>query len=384
MPWLVALLTAALSLVHEATLAARQGTCTGAFSNRVVEQVELDAVLKAHSEWLSVEPRERKADDPRRANLCNADLNRLSFDGANLYGANLRGANFTGITTRLTSDGAWAGSPANFSGADLAGAEFTAAELKHASFGDANLSGAQFRHAILLFANLSNADITEVNFSFADLHGVVYEPKLGTLPIISRMTEATDLCQLQFDSPHSVSELRDAFRKWNLRDQERQLTCAIKRYEVAKATYFEQIFNYVLFDATSHYGMSPGRPLIILFFSVLIFSIPYCVALNLGRSGIWIIWPKDRLPGRPGSELPERLIRRFPACLPLALYFSILSAASIGWRDLNVGSWIARVQTDEYSLRPSGWVRSVSGVQSLISVYLMALSVLTYFGRPFE
>ena len=30
------------------------------------------------------------------------------------------------------------------------------------------------------------------------------------------------------------------------------------------------------------------------------------------------------------------------------------------------------------------WVRVVSGVQSLLSVYLLALWVLTYFGRPFD
>ncbi len=66
------------------------------------------------------------------------------------------------------------------------------------------------------------------------------------------------------------------------------------------------------------------------------------------------------------------------------LYFSVLSAFHIGWRDLNVGSWIARLQPREYTLRAKGWVRVVSGVQSLISVYLIAMWVLTYFGRPFE
>ena len=45
---------------------------------------------------------------------------------------------------------------------------------------------------------------------------------------------------------------------------------------------------------------------------------------------------------------------------------------------------IARIQPREYTLRATGWVRTVSGVQSLISVYLVALWVLSYFGRPFE
>ena len=68
----------------------------------------------------------------------------------------------------------------------------------------------------------------------------------------------------------------------------------------------------------------------------------------------------------------------------IGLYFSLLSAFSLGWRELNAGTWIARVQPREYVLRATGWVRTVAGIQSLLSVYLLALWVLTYFGRPFE
>jgi hypothetical protein len=46
--------------------------------------------------------------------------------------------------------------------------------------------------------------------------------------------------------------------------------------------------------------------------------------------------------------------------------------------------WISRLQKREYTLRATGWVRSVAGLQSLLSVYLLALWVLTYFGRPFD
>ena len=68
----------------------------------------------------------------------------------------------------------------------------------------------------------------------------------------------------------------------------------------------------------------------------------------------------------------------------IGMYFSLLSAFSLGWRELNVGTWIARVQPREYVLRATGWVRTVAGIQSLLSVYMLALWVLTYFGRPFE
>ena len=66
------------------------------------------------------------------------------------------------------------------------------------------------------------------------------------------------------------------------------------------------------------------------------------------------------------------------------LYFSMLSAFHIGWRDLNVGTWITRIQPTEFALRGRGWVRIASGLQSLMSVYLVAMWVLTYFGRPFQ
>ena len=70
--------------------------------------------------------------------------------------------------------------------------------------------------------------------------------------------------------------------------------------------------------------------------------------------------------------------------LGFALFFSVLSAFHIGWRELSVESWIARLNPYEYTLKATGWARTVSGIQSLISVYLLALAVLTYFGRPFE
>ncbi len=75
---------------------------------------------------------------------------------------------------------------------------------------------------------------------------------------------------------------------------------------------------------------------------------------------------------------------RGKAALGLAIYFSVISAFHVGWRDLNVGTLITRMQPREYTLRAKGWVRVVSGAQSLFSVYLIAMWALTYFGRPFE
>jgi hypothetical protein len=141
-------------------------------------------------------------------------------------------------------------------------------------------------------------------------------------------------------------------------------------------------------------GLYPGFALQILIASIGVFALVYVVPLSIrGTGGIHRIWPADRLEARSNTaELVaaakvERLrprgwwgLKR----LLRALQFSVLSAFHLGWREINVGSWIARVQAREYTMRATGWARVVAGVQSLLSVYLLALWALTYFGRPFQ
>jgi hypothetical protein len=221
--------------------------------------------------------------------------------------------------------------------------------------------------------------------------------------------------------------LREAFKKGGMRTQERQLTYAIEHTKQLQAwnpawwhkdkedprPWLEQLagkseslFSYVLFELPSGYGMVPSRALATLGFLILGFSLVYMVALLTarGRAGIWVTWPTDRVYQEEGGKDATRVTNTFffphlqaraagrwwgvllrRVSIPLiGLYFSLLSAFSLGWRELNVGTWIARMQPREYVLRATGWVRTVSGIQSLLSVYLLALWVLTYFGRPFE
>ena len=125
---------------------------------------------------------------------------------------------------------------------------------------------------------------------------------------------------------------------------------------------------------------------------ISLFAIVYWLPiLGLGRARIVRVWPSDRLlESSDGSFQLADAARVDPLVhgpirgFGLALYFSLLSAFHIGWRELNVGTWISRIQPQEYALRATGWVRMVSGLQSVLSVYLLGLSILTYFGRPFD
>ena len=109
--------------------------------------------------------------------------------------------------------------------------------------------------------------------------------------------------------------------------------------------------------------MSPGRCLIIIVPLIIIFAIPYTIVLIRppGKDGIWKTWIPDRSRQDLGTEKPYRLNLKFSSAMTTGFYFSVLSAFSIGWRELNVGNWIARMQKYEYTLRATGWVRTVSG-----------------------
>jgi hypothetical protein len=54
------------------------------------------------------------------------------------------------------------------------------------------------------------------------------------------------------------------------------------------------------------------------------------------------------------------------------------------WTDRSMTENYTYSEHTPYILRATGWVRFFAGLQSLLSVYLLALWVLTYFGRPFE
>jgi hypothetical protein len=65
------------------------------------------------------------------------------------------------------------------------------------------------------------------------------------------------------------------------------------------------------------------------------------------------------------------------------LWFSILCAFRLGYGTFQVGDWIGRLQPREFTMGATGWCRTVAGVQSLLSLCLLALTVLCVFGRPF-
>jgi hypothetical protein len=268
----------------------------------------------------------------------------------------------------------------------------------------ANLGG-----ALLDWADLSGAVLKRANLSEA-----WFEPKPGSVSDVSLLFNIKGLSLLRYNvSSHSLVELREAYKKAGMREPERQVTFALNHTRREKLWKeegvlgkLESLFHLVFFEWTCQYGMNPGRPLEILGLGLFLFTPFYLLAFRTRNreTGIWLVLPPDRILGQGSNVRPFKLTGRIPfRPLPtgrwprlkarlrrglrrvrLAFYFSLLSAFNLGWRELNVGNWISRLQRREYTLRATGWPRTVAGLQSLLSVYLLALWVLTYFGRPFD
>ncbi len=308
----------------------KESACEGKFKGgKKPTQDELSKILKDHAKWVLSE-----GENGQRANLCEANLLEANLQEANLRRANLQEANLR---------------RANLQGADLS------------------------------FANLREANLTRANLS-----GAVLWDTYGLSTLRWRQL------------PLGLARVRGEFKGAGMRHQEREITYAIKHNERVNIGGLEGAFNYVLFEITSDYGMSPWRPLLIVAILIPLFSVPYMIGLKRHRrSGIWAVLPEERVHKSRRNPKPIRVtanptgqrkkpFARWFRVVRIGFYFSLLSAFRIDWRELNVGNWITRLQSREYILRATGWVRTVAGFQSLISVYLSALWILTYFGRPFE
>jgi uncharacterized protein YjbI with pentapeptide repeats len=361
--------------------------------------------------------------DLRKTVLYNAQLDNAIMWNADLSEANLAWADLTGAKLNDSDlTGVWL-SNAQLNGTELYGVKGKGANLNHAKLNDAKLNKANLTGADLTEANLTKADLTEATLTnarltraklngavlrgtiltsamlaFTDLTGATYAP--ASPPPDGYVAGIQGLTTLTFPRGEEAGlvQLRKLLQEAGLRDLEREATYAIERGRTRhtwEAAPGESAFRFLAFDLTTAYGLRPVRALgIILLLWVLL--IPF-YAWSAWRApwsvekvgGIYQVWP-DRIEVKGGkpriAKLPhiERLERDALGAVRWGTYFSLLSAFHIGFREFSVGTWIARIQPDDYTLKAIGWVRVLSGLQSLASVYLLAIWALTYFGRPFE
>ena len=353
----------------------------------------------------------------KKPNLCHAVLSGINMTGAVLTEVNLALADMRGANTAYADMRGANLRAANLSGATLDEANLEAADLHMATLRGADLSGANLAQANLERADLGGADLTGANLTKTSFIGsymahVVFEP--ATLPDVSAFERATGLHTLRYvSSDHALIGLRDAFERHGMQAQAREVTYAIRRNQRVHAWDSAEFFpkavslaNLLLFEVPAGYGLYPGRPLYLLGMLVLVFTIPYMLALFRGK----VIQTGSRKKGlrtQQGDEILCRAVSATPRLLQphlrqhvrgrlmrrlmrlvdamiVGLYVSLMSCVDSGWRALGRESLHRRVLPRQHSIIAGRWIRILTSVQAMISLYLIGLWLVIYFGRPFD
>lgn len=372
------------------------------------------------------------------ASLKDADLTRANLSEADLEDADLSGAQLTGGDNDSPGADLW--------GAHLDNAKLEDSNLTHAYLGQADLVGASFDiDTDVSFINLEDALFQpkgnldpEIFRTASNLAALRYvdDPK----PIIDLRNALRDSGMEQ-----QARLLTEAYLRHdpNIPPQTPESARIPRHHHPSEAgpdsagqfyvgaTYWIHMAGYWLgetaqwmreaaFDWTCGWGANPGRPLVIIAIMALVSTPIYWLGIHFQRCkwGLFlVVTGKRRKTGLPRQHIVRIRVRhtwrtprvREPDAIPgpgdwmlhlwttrgrwtrlelralwTALLFSLMSVFNIGFQGFNGGEWIRMLQPREFDLRARGWMRTVSGVQSLLGVGLLALSILSYFGHPFD
>lgn len=224
----------------------------------------------------------------------------------------------------------------------------------------------------LYSGNFYGSNLINIYFLNADLSNVIMD--LDTLSELSMgsLAFAKGLRKLKFTRPDMLSRIKTYFRQNHYRQSEREITCALKRHD-------QNLIEKIAFDYTTEYGSNFSRPFIILFWIWLIASVVYFSFLQFKKqSGLFVTI----------TELDETVtnyeITNIFRKARIACFFSLLCTFNIGFRGFNFGRIIKLLLTKDMDFRPTGALRTVSAIQAILSVFLIGLWILSYFGRPFD
>jgi hypothetical protein len=317
-------------------------------------------------------------------------------------------------------------------GVDFRGAQAEQTAFLESDLTDANLSYSHFEHAVfrghsgsLRNTHLNGTFLREATFEDVDMDGadlagaamtqVLFYPH--KLPDISYIAEARDLETLRApQNSIALYRLSKEFSDRGAYSRASDVTLALRRSEQdlyryqceigfkdygkspdAKLNITKRAGACVYFytralalDATCEFGRSPWRPIGIIGALTILWTLSLWIWLLIAkRPGVTLVFksrngddwpiPVNRLIARANSS-PKRLSAR----LRIAASLAISSVFNLPFKDLEVGRWLRMLSMREFEFRTRGVVRTFVGCLSLLCFYLLAVSVLSFFGSPFS
>jgi hypothetical protein len=249
-------------------------------------------------------------------------------------------------------------------------------DLSQAKISDCRFSGADMRHANFTHTVFNPT----VDFSLAKMNGAIFEP--DTLPGIPGMAAALGLDSMTYlHSSSALIKLRDELKKSGFDEAQRKISAAIKRREnELNPSSVLRFLNRCLFEYTCDYGINGAKPLLLVMLFTYIFFNIYLFLFLTGRLRFGIYYDETQ----EKDSTVASVSRSMPVEIHRILFLTMVSTFSIGFAEFNFSDWVKRLSRNEYRIETSGTTRVLTGIQSLISLFLFALAILIYFGDPFN
>ena len=281
----------------------------------------------------------------------------------------------------------------------MIGADLSKANLQQTNLSNANLSNSYIREATLLYTNLSGAylggadlskaglfgaNLTQTKLAHVNLTNSIYGPASEPpYPYVANIKGLSSIQVPEDAGEVGLVQLRKLFQDAGLRASEREATYSIERARTFAMSGWPSaaaaVLRWLAFDLTTAYGLHPVRALFLIM-GIWLLCIPmYSWSImyqSQEGSGIYQSFPANRIAEPSGELTIEKN--------PVVIRVKAVNWWNIGFQQFTPGDWIRRVQPHEYELQAEGWVRVLAGVQALLSVFLLAMWVLTQFGRPFQ
>lgn len=343
-----------------------------------LSQDELDQALEEHANWV-------------KAGNCVPD----SATGIADIGA--PGFQYEPVDTSFSAQSFFM---KDLSGLDLSNkvlrcARFIGSSLTNASLFGSDLRGAIFTQSTLKDAELGESDLRGTVFNFTELADVNFEPTEN--PQVHKISLARNLDKIKYsESPQSIYKLKKAFSENGYVTQEKLIIAALNRGMLPQSGFSNFASNVlqttgfwikkILFEYTCEFGANALLPLIWIYVLFVVFSGVYLLGLSSkSRSGIYVVFPERVSFQEKPSSINKKMSRvSFYKRLELAMAFSLRSALRLGFQNFDFGRWVRMLQHREYDVIAVGWLRPLSAIQSLLSIYLIALAILSGFGKPFN
>jgi uncharacterized protein YjbI with pentapeptide repeats len=239
-----------------------------------------------------------------------------------------------------------------------------------------------FRNVNLRAANLDNAEFLSCNFE-----NVIFEPE--TLPDIDRIATCNGLDNLKYEhSSEKLLELKVKLESKGYRSAAVDVETSILRNENEKADFLTFILRYVFLDLTYEYGSNASRPIKIYFFIIVLFSCIYWNINGIDQRSYIVVQPSDEHAQQPNFH---NFKIKFPATnqssiftkemkyLFISLTYSFSRSLRLGFGLFDFSKWVQMMQLRNFKYKETYFLKPISVVQSLISLYLIILWIKASF-----